>query len=63
MKQIILDTISDLCSNFLYYDRKEDESLSIEQLKSAVKNGEVTIKEMVEEFEKNLNNSLKKPVV
>lgn len=59
MKQLILGTIQDLCSDFLYYDRKEDEDLSVEQLKDAVKNGEVTIDEMVQEFKRNLENSLK----
>jgi hypothetical protein len=59
MKQTILDTISDLCSDFLYYDRKEDEDLTMEQLDEAVKNGEITIDEMVAEFRKNLENTFK----
>lgn len=57
-KQNILNTISDLCSNFLYYDRKEDEDLSAEQLKDAVTNEKITIDEMVSEFRKNLENTL-----
>ncbi len=57
MKQRILNTIKDLCSNFLYYDRKEDEDLSEEQLSAAVKVGVVTIDEMVAEFRKHLENS------
>jgi hypothetical protein len=59
MKQTILDTISDLCSDFLYYDRKEDEQLSMEQLNKAVKTGEITIDEMVAEFKKHLENTFK----
>jgi len=59
MKQTILDTISDLCSDFLYYDRKEDEDLTMEQLNEAVKQGEITIDEMVEEFRKHLENTFK----
>ncbi len=59
MKQTILDTISDLCSDFLYYDRKEDEDLTMEQLNEAVKNGEITIDEMVSEFRKHLENTFK----
>jgi hypothetical protein len=59
MKQTILDTISDLCSDFLYYDRKEDEDLTMEQLNEAVKNGEITIDEMVAEFRKHLENTFK----
>ncbi len=58
-KQIILDTISDLCSDFLYYDRKGDEDLTIEELNYAVRNGEITIDEMVDEFRKNLINNFK----
>ena len=59
MKEIILSTVRDLCSCFLYYDRKEDEDLSAEELKEAVKNGTITIDEIVEEFRKQLENTLK----
>ena len=54
MKEIIIATISDLCSNFLYYDRREDEQLSINQLNKAVKDGVITIDEMVAAFRTNL---------
>ena len=57
MKQKILNTISDLCSRFLYYDRKEDEELSVKKLNKAVKNGEITIDEMVSEFRRHLENT------
>lgn len=59
MKQTILDTISDLCLDFLYYDRKGDEGLTMEKLNEAVKNGEITIDEMVAEFRKHLENTFK----
>ena len=58
MKENILATVKDLCANFLYYDRKEDEDLSAEDLEDAVKNGIVTIDEMVEEFRKQLEEHL-----
>ncbi|MCK9430434.1 MAG: hypothetical protein M0R17_10575 [Candidatus Omnitrophica bacterium] len=54
MKQKILNIISDLCSNFLYYDRKEDEELSTEQLYNVVKTNIITIDEMTSEFKKHL---------
>jgi hypothetical protein len=63
MKQEILNTISDLCSDFLYYDRKEDEDLTMEQLNDAVNNGEITVDEMVAEFRKHLENTFKESVV
>lgn len=61
MKKIILDAISDLCSKFLYYDRKEDEQLSVDQLNKAVKDGEITIDEIVEEFRKGLEGTFMPP--
>ena len=57
VKNIILDTIDDLCSNFLYYDRKEDEDLTMELLNKAVDDGEITVKEMVDKFEECLRNT------
>ncbi len=57
MKEIILGRIEDLCSDFLYYDRKEDEDLSMQQLNDTVKSGEITIDEMVAEFRKHLENT------
>ena len=57
MKQIILNTIQDLAGHFLYYDRKEDESLTMEQLNNAVASEEITIDEMVNEFRKQLEST------
>ncbi len=53
MKKIILNTINDLCSNFLFYDRKEG-YLTVDKFHEAVKTGEITIDEMVAEFRKHL---------
>lgn len=57
-KQNILDTISDLCSDFLYYDRKEDENLSVKKLNKAFKQGVITVDECVEEFRKHLQHTV-----
>jgi hypothetical protein len=59
-KQLILDNISDSVSNLLYYNRKEDDNLTIKKLNKAIKDGEITIDEMVAEFRKHLENSFKK---
>jgi coenzyme F420-reducing hydrogenase gamma subunit len=59
MRQNILDTIHDLVMDFVYYDRKEDETLSMNELDNAVKNGTITIEEMVSEFKKLLEESFK----
>ena len=60
MKLQILDTISDLCTNFLYYDRKEDENLPLGEIERAVKSGEITVEEMVEAFRKELQKTFGK---
>lgn len=59
MKEYILLSVSDLVTSFTYYDRKEDEDLSVDQLNNAVKSGEVTIDEIVEKFRDELNNVFK----
>lgn len=59
MKKKILNTISDMCANFLYYDRKGDKELSRDQLYSAVKQGDITIEEMVAEFREQLEQNFK----
>jgi hypothetical protein len=58
-KDYILGIVKDLCADFLYYDRKEDEDLSGDELEEAVKNGIVTIDEMVETFREVLVKNLK----
>ncbi len=43
----------------MYYDRKEDMDLSGEMLDKAIKDGEITIDEMVDKFRECLENSFK----
>ena len=57
-KQLILDTVSDLVANFMYYDRKEDEDLPREQIEEAIASGEITVEEIVAKFEKEIKDSL-----
>jgi hypothetical protein len=50
LRQTILNTVSDLVSNFTYYDRKGDEDLSSDDLEEAVKQGVITVDEIVAQF-------------
>lgn len=59
MKQEILDTISDLAVDFVYYDRKEDEQLSHDQLIQAIKDEVMTVDDMCEAFKLSLKDQLK----
>lgn len=60
MKEDIIDTIKDLVSDFLYYDRKEDEELQLGDIEVAIKNEVITRDEIVNEFKKELNIKLDK---
>ena len=54
MKQLILDTVSDLVSNFMYYDRKEDEDLPKGAIENAIESGTITVDEIVAQFKADL---------
>ncbi|HMI93939.1 MAG TPA: hypothetical protein VK509_21340 [Polyangiales bacterium] len=46
-RQIVLDTANDLAGRFLYYDRKEDDSLPVFAIEDAIIAGEVALDEIV----------------
>ncbi len=54
INQLIKDAISDLVMDFAYYDRKEDEDLTIELMHTAFKDGTITLDECVEAFRENM---------
>lgn len=58
IKSDILDTITDLASNFLYYDRKESD-LRVGMIEEAVKLGYITVDDMVNKFREELEKSCK----
>jgi hypothetical protein len=58
MKEHILGVISDLVSNFLYYDRKEDDDLPKGAIDKAVRDGEITIDQMVQAFREELEKGI-----
>ena len=42
LRQLVLDVVSDSVKRLAYYDRKEDEDLSVEMLEDLVERGVVT---------------------
>ena len=54
----INDTVQDLVSGFLYYDRKEDEELPRGVIESAIKDGIVTEESIVDLFASELRARL-----
>ena len=52
------DTISDLVSKFLYYDRKEDEEIPVGEIEKMIADGTITPGWIVYEFAKHISESL-----
>ncbi len=57
MNKKILDAWADCLMDFFYYDRKEDEELSTDDIEKALKSGEVTVKQLVEALENAVSDT------
>lgn len=58
IKKEIKATITDLVADFLYYDRKEDESLPLGRIELAIEQGQVTKEMLVGMFADELRKAL-----
>lgn len=58
MAEILLSTIQDKVSDLLYYDRKEDEDLPVGAIEKLIATNEISVSDLVEEFESHLRISL-----
>lgn len=58
MIETIENTVEDMVSNFLYYDRKEDENLPMGAIQKAVKDGLITKEQIIKKFADSLNKGL-----
>lgn len=56
-RERIINTTKDLMSDFLYYDRKEDENLPRGAIEEAVAAGEISIPEIMRLIEADLLNA------
>ena len=57
-RQTIFSTVTDLVSDFLYYDRKDDKELPRGSIREAVEAGEITEAEIVAHFAKTLSEKI-----
>lgn len=57
-KEYVDDVISDLISDLLYYDRKEDDTLPRGHIENMIKDGELTVDELIEMFATHLKKGL-----
>lgn len=57
-RQIILDAVTDLVADLLYYDRKEDEDLPVGEIELAIEEGDITVVEIVEHFRAEFEDAI-----
>jgi len=57
-REIIFATIENLISDFLYYERKEDDSLGIDDIEVAIREKVITVEEIIECFTEHLEHNL-----
>ena len=57
-RESIINTVKDLASAFMYYDRKEDEELPVGEIESAINNNEITVDEIVGVFKTEIDSCI-----
>lgn len=57
-EKMIENTISDMVSCFLYYDRKEDENLPLEVIENMIESKEISVDDIVSKFREELIKGL-----
>lgn len=57
-REAIISAIDDLISDFLYYDRKEDSIIGVGDIEDAIRDGVISVKEIIEEFSERLEHNL-----
>ena len=58
MTETLENTIKDMVSDLLYYDRKEDEDLPVGAIEKMITDGELTQAEIVERFQEELDKAI-----
>lgn len=56
-RETAIAALTDLVSDFAYYDRKEDEELSSDDVRELLASGEITITNIAEVFERVLREN------
>ena len=57
-RESIENTIKDMVTDLLYYDRKEDEDLPRGAIEQAIKDGDITVQDIVALFEHEIHRAL-----
>jgi hypothetical protein len=60
-RDIIFATVDDLVTDFLYYDRKEDEDLPVGSIQDAIHTSVISLDELVARFRENVEKGMRTP--
>lgn len=60
LNETILGMVSDSVADLIYYDRKNCEQLKLEEIEESIVNGELSIQDLVDEFEDRLTDEIEK---
>lgn len=58
IRELILGNIENFISDFLYYDRKDDEELQRGMIEKAIEDGIISVDEIVEKFSFELRKNV-----
>lgn len=56
--QTIKDTVRDCILDLLVYDRKEDEDLPVNSIQDAIRNGLISVEEILDLMEEEITSSI-----
>ena len=57
-RQVVLGTANDLITDFLHYDRKEDDELGMGAIEHAIISGDMTMDDILDVFRDGIQNSV-----
>lgn len=57
-RELVASVVENTVSNFLYYDRKGDEDLGVDDIENAVRDEIITVDEIVQLFREQLEHNL-----
>lgn len=57
-KEHALDLIEDLISNYLFYDRKGDETLTVKEMDNLIKSKQLTAEMIADRFDTEIRKAL-----
>lgn len=60
-REKILSVLNDMVADLMYYNRKEDESLPVGAIEQAIREGEITLDEMLAYVRKQITGVMDHP--